>query len=153
MLRTAAPLALFIVALATAASAQTLPTAARAYLGDWTVVDEASGEAQAVVRIAQAGAGVEGRIVRVLPTRQYPRPTFDCSDCRGEHRGTDLRQIRLIRDMRWSGERFEGGRILDPKADRLYRASLTLDGPDRLRVRGYLGVRALGRTQVWTRAR
>ncbi len=151
MLRTSALLSLFL--LATAASAQTLPDAARAYLGDWTVVDEGSGEAQAVVRIAQVGAGVEGRIVRVLPTRQYPRPTFDCSDCRGEHQGADLRQIRLIRDMRWNGERFDGGRILDPKADRLYRASLTLDGPTRLRVRGYLGVRALGRTQVWTRAR
>ena len=153
MLRTSASLVLLVVSLATTASAQTLPAAARAYLGDWTIVDDGSGEAQAVVRIAQAGAGVEGRIIRILPTRQYPRPSFTCASCRGEFHNADLRQVRLVWDMRWNGERFDGGRIVDPQSARTYRASLALDGADRLRVRGYLGIRALGRTQVWTRVR
>jgi len=30
---------------------------------------------------------------------------------------------------------------------------MRLDGPDRLRLRGYVGIRALGRTQTWTRVR
>lgn len=153
MLRTTAPLALLLVALATSVSAQTFPAAARAYLGDWTIVDERSGEAQAVVRIAQAGAGVEGRILRVLPTRAYPQPTPTCGTCRGQYRGQDLRRVLLIREMAWNGSRFDGGRIVDPQADKEYRASLTLDGLDRLRVRGYIGIPALGRTQTWTRAR
>ena len=144
---------LAVVLSSAAASAQALPPAARAYLGDWTIVDETSNEAQAVVRITEARGGVEGRIVRLLPTVEYPRPAFVCADCAGEYRGADLRQVLLIREMRWDGSRFSGGRIVDPKAAKTYRASLTLDGASRLRVRGYIGIPALGRTQVWRRAR
>lgn len=149
------PLGLILLAplLVAAASAQ-VPPEARGHLGDWTIVDDESGEAQAVVRITEAGDGtVEGRIVRVLPTTEYPEPQFRCGDCRGDYAGADLREIRLIYDMEWDGERFGGGRIVDPMNDRRYRAVMSLDGPDRLRVRGFVGIRAFGRTQVWERAR
>ena len=145
-------LAALLPLLASGAAAQSLPAEAHAYLGDWTVVDEESGEAQAVVRIQEVRGRVEGRIVEVLPTEEYPEPNFRCDDCAGEYEGADLREIRLIRDMEWDGERFSGGRIVDPKNDRAYRLLMTLDGQDRLRVRGYLGIKALGRTQVWRRA-
>ena len=150
---------LAVLLLSAAASAQALPQAARAYLGDWTIVDETTNEAQAVVRITEARGStgsapvVEGRIVRLLPTAEYPRPAFVCADCEGQYRGVDLRQVLLIREMRWDGSRFSGGRIVDPEAAKTYRASLTLDGASRLRVRGYIGIPALGRTQVWMRAR
>ncbi len=152
-MRAVALLALVLLPLAGRGSAQTLPAAARAYLGDWTIVDEGTNEAQAVVRISQAGAGVEGRIIRVLPTREFPTPSTTCASCRGQYRNADLRRVLLIRGMTWNRDHFAGGRITDPQHDREYRSTLTLDGPNRLRVRGYVGVRALGRTQVWTRAR
>ncbi|MEM1117529.1 MAG: DUF2147 domain-containing protein [Bacteroidota bacterium] len=136
------------------ALAQSLPPEAEGYLGDWTIVDDESGESQAVVRITDAGDGtLEGRIVRVLPTSEYPVPQFQCDDCRGDYAGADLREIRLIYDMEWNGERFGGGRIVDPLGGRTYRAVMNLDGADRLRVRGYVGIRAFGRTQVWQRTR
>ena len=50
-----------------------------------------------------------------------------------------------------SGESWSGGRIYDPTSGRQYRAAASLDGRDRLQVRGYLGIRLLGRTTVWTR--
>lgn len=139
--------------LSAAAPAQTLPAAARGVLGDWTIVDETTGEAQAVVHVVDVRGVVEGRIIRVLPTRRYPAPSNVCANCRGAFRGVDLRTVRLIREMNWDGGRFTGGRIVDPENDRTYRATMALDGPTRLRVRGYVGIPALGRTQVWTRAR
>ena len=146
-------LAAFLLLLASGAAAQSLPASARAYLGDWTIISDETGEAQAVVRLSEAGGKVEGRIVRVLPTTEYPNPNFSCADCKGQFAGADLRQIRLIRDMEWQGDEFAGGRIVDPQNDKSYRATLKLDGRDRLRVRGFIAVRALGRTQVWRRAR
>ena len=152
MVRPSALVALFLL-LASGAASQSLPAEARAYLGDWTVVDEKSGEAQAVVRIVEADGGVEGRIIQVLPTEKYPKPNYMCDDCKGEYAGVDLRRVRLIRDMEWQGDEFAGGRIVDVENDKAYRAVLKLEGRDRLRVRGFLGVRALGRTQIWRRAR
>ncbi len=139
--------------LAGQSSAQTLPAAARGYLGTWTIVDETTNEAKAVVQITQAGAGVEGRIVRLLPTREFPTVSYACASCQGTYHNADLRRVLLIRGMTWDGSRFSGGRIVDPQANKEYRATMTLDGPARLRVRGYIGIPTFGRTQVWTRAR
>lgn len=146
-------LGLLLSLAAVSASAQALPEAAQRYLDDWTIIDDETGEAQAVVRISDTGDGtVQGRIVRVLPTTEYPTPQFRCDDCAGQYEGADLREIPLIYGMEWDGERFGGGRITDPMKDKVYRAVMTLEG-DRLRVRGYIGIRAFGRTQVWERTR
>ena len=142
-----------VVTAATSVSAQALPAAARAYLGDWTIVDENSHESTAVVRISATRTGVEGRILRLLPTREYPTVSYSCASCEGPYHNADVRRVLLIRNMTWDRNRFSGGRIVDPQANKEYRATMTLDGPDRLRVRGYIGIPALGRTQVWTRAR
>jgi uncharacterized protein (DUF2147 family) len=46
---------------------------------------------------------------------------------------------------------WDDGSIYDPSTGNTYACSLTLDGADRLRLRGYLGFRLLGRTTTWTR--
>jgi glucans biosynthesis protein C len=46
---------------------------------------------------------------------------------------------------------WDDGSIYDPASGNTYTCSLALDGDDRLRLRGYLGIRLLGRTTTWTR--
>lgn len=137
---------------AAASSAQTLPAEAQAYLGDWLVADDGSDEAQAVMRIYEDGGRVHGRIVRSLEDGAAAGGAVPCDDCSGEFEGVDLREVPLIRNMKWEGDGFGGGRIYDPRSGRGYKCLLELGDDGQLRVRGYLGVRALGRTQVWARA-
>src|SRR5690606_38930858 len=42
------------------------------------------------------------------------------------------------------------GKVYDPNNGKTYSCEMSLDG-DTLNVRGYIGIRALGRTTVWTR--
>lgn len=144
---------LLITLAAPTLAAQSLPPEAEAYLGDWTTYSDDGSEAQSVVRISASNGVLRGRIIRLLPTASYPNPQFRCDDCRGRYQGADLRTVPLIEGMEWGGDEFSGGRINDPTNGRSYRGVLRLDGRDRLRVRGFVGVRALGRTQVWRRAR
>ena len=44
-----------------------------------------------------------------------------------------------------------GGTIYDPVSGKTYRCRLELDGHDRLRLRGYVGIPLVGRTTTWTR--
>jgi uncharacterized protein (DUF2147 family) len=44
-----------------------------------------------------------------------------------------------------------GGTIYDPVSGMTYRCRLELDGHDRLRLRGYVGIPLVGRTTTWTR--
>ena len=47
--------------------------------------------------------------------------------------------------------RAEDGRLYDPESGNTYSGSMTLDG-NKLKLRGYIGLALLGRTEVWTRA-
>jgi len=146
-------LLLLLVSLAAAsASAQSLPPEAQVYLDDWIVTDEETGEPKAVMRIYERGGKVHGRVVRSLAEDAAPDGSIPCVDCEGEFAGVDLRDVPLLRNMEWQGDEFAGGRIYDPRSGQGYRCAMELEGPDQLRVRGFVGFRALGRTQVWERA-
>jgi uncharacterized protein (DUF2147 family) len=51
-----------------------------------------------------------------------------------------------------SGTRWEDGTIYDPKSGTTYSCSMDLQGPDQIKVRGFVGVVLLGRNYIWTRA-
>jgi len=57
----------------------------------------------------------------------------------------------ILMDMQYDGAgRWSGGTIYDPDSGHTYRCRLALRGPERLQVRGFLGVSLLGRSQIWT---
>ena len=49
--------------------------------------------------------------------------------------------------------KWDGGTGYDPKTGNTYSVSLEYDGGDTLKVKGYLTVSLIGRTEVWTRAK
>lgn len=51
-----------------------------------------------------------------------------------------------------SGNKYEKGKIYDPKNGKTYSCQVELDGNNILKLRGYIGVSMIGRTSEWTRA-
>jgi uncharacterized protein (DUF2147 family) len=51
-----------------------------------------------------------------------------------------------------SDTRWENGTIYDPKSGNSYSCLLELEGADRIKVRGFIGISLIGRTDIWTRA-
>jgi uncharacterized protein (DUF2147 family) len=49
--------------------------------------------------------------------------------------------------------KWENGTIYDPNSGKTYSCVIERQGTDKLKVRGYLGVSLLGRTDVWTRVK
>jgi uncharacterized protein (DUF2147 family) len=49
------------------------------------------------------------------------------------------------------GSVWTGGTIYDPTTGRTYWCNARMEGDDRLSLRGYFGIRLLGRTTTWTR--
>jgi uncharacterized protein (DUF2147 family) len=50
-----------------------------------------------------------------------------------------------------AGDRAEGGKLYDPKSGKTYSGSMGVED-GKLRLRGYVGVKMFGRTEVWQRA-
>jgi len=60
--------------------------------------------------------------------------------------------LRILEGFVEQGDNTWGdGTCYDPKSGNTYRGKIHLDAPDRLELRGYIGIPLFGRTSVWTR--
>jgi len=121
------------------------PALSQSPVGVWRTIDDDDGEPKSHIEIYEQGGKLHGRILELLPEGRV------CTPCAGEYEGRDLRGVVVLRDMEPNGAEWTGGTITDPANGRTYRAKMSLDGPTRLRVRGFIGFSLLGRTQVWER--
>jgi uncharacterized protein (DUF2147 family) len=60
--------------------------------------------------------------------------------------------LQIMHDFVLEGNnRWGSGKVYDPESGKTYKGKLTLDNPNRLELRGYVGISLLGRTEIWTR--
>ncbi len=76
-----------------------------------------------------------------------------CSACERQRKDQPITGMTIVWGLKPDGKRvWGGGNVLDPAKGKTYRAKVTLlDGGEKLEMRGYLGIEALGRTQTWVR--
>jgi uncharacterized protein (DUF2147 family) len=53
---------------------------------------------------------------------------------------------------RKSDTRWENGTVYDPKSGNTYSCFMELEGPQKIKFHGYIGISLIGRTVFWTRA-
>ena len=60
--------------------------------------------------------------------------------------------LNIVRDFSFDEEnRWAGGTVYDPKNGKTYSGKMTLVSPQRLDLRGYIGISLIGRTTSWSR--
>ena len=116
--------------------------------GNWTTIDDKTGQKRAVVHISVSGGNMSGSIVKIYP---QAGDTGICSKCPGGFKNKPIQGLQFIWGLKDKGNgEWDGGQILDPKTGKVYRAKVSMKG-NKLYVRGYVGLSVLGRTQVWVR--
>jgi len=121
-------------------------------VGRWTTIDDATGKPKSIVSIWEEAGLLFGKVEEILdPKPDDPDPR--CVKCSGELKDRPIVGLRILWDFRRDGDRWAGGRILDPENGKIYSCNLGLsDGGRKLRVHGFIGIPLLGRTQTWLRA-
>lgn len=145
-MRTTVRIGLIALLLGAPACAQTASP-----VGLWQSVDDVSGKPKALIRITEHKGVLEGRIEKLYRAPgQDPNPR--CLRCEGARHNQPVVGMVFMSGLRKDGEEYSGGEILDPDDGKVYRSKLELrEGGRKLRVRGYIGVPMLGRSQVWVR--
>lgn len=117
-------------------------------LGRWIPPEEDS-----VVEIYRCGEHFCGRIAALeRPLNEQGQPRVDINNRDESLKGRPLLGMELLRGFVQKGPSdFRDGQIYNPRDGKLYKAVLTLLENGALRVRGYVGVPLLGKTQLWTR--
>ena len=124
--------------------------AAPSPVGYWTTVDDDGKTHSSVVQIYARGKKLFGRIVQLI---KPPEPDPKCTECDGTRKNQRILGMEILRDFEADGDEWSGGHILDPRNGKEYKCYMeVLDGGKRLKVRGYLGIALLGRTQLWQKS-
>jgi len=117
-------------------------------VGIWKTIDDESGEAESHIKIYEKEGKLYGEIVKLLKDGQT-----HCDKCPEPHKGEPLKGLRLMWDLEKHGDEWDNGEILDPVKGKVYSCKISLEEQDRLKVRGYLGFSAFGRSQEWIRVK
>ena len=123
--------------------------------GFWHSIDDRTGEKLSIVEIRK---GADGRYHGKIAYR-YPVPggaaLINCTKCPPPYTNQPILGLEILSGLKEDPDKrnaYVDGKVLEPKSGKIYKgkADLSADGK-RLRLRGYVGLSALGRTQVWIR--
>jgi uncharacterized protein (DUF2147 family) len=118
-------------------------------LGVW---EPSNGRAR--VKIEKIGTKYYGKIVW-LKEPNDPKtnlPKTDKNNPDPTLQNAPLKGYRMLKDFVYSGaDEWAEGSIYDPLNGSTYSCTIKMEDPNTLNIRGYIGVSALGRTDVWKR--
>lgn len=67
-------------------------------------------------------------------------------------RGRRLADVVILKNFEYLGKgRWGRGTIYDPNNGKTYKCTITMKSDDEIKVRGFIGISLLGRTEVWPR--
>lgn len=122
-------------------------------VGLWKTIDDKTNKPKSHFRITDNNGVLSGTVVKTFPSANYVNGK--CSGCEGPYHNKSLNGVTLLRGMKaekGSTDTWSGGKITDPLDGKTYRCTMQLtNGGRSLKVRGYIGIQLLGRTQIWQR--
>lgn len=121
---------------------------AQTILGKWKTIDDNTGKQRSTVEIFEKDGKVFGKIVAITDPAKQDKV---CDKCSGDDKNRPLIGLEIIKGLSKKGDKYEGGYIIDPDSGKRYKCYLELDDANTLKVRGYLGMALIGRTQTWHR--
>ena len=124
-------------------------------LGSWNTED-----GRARIEIFPCDGHYCGKIVW-LKQPEYPRddkqgmggnPRVDRDNPDPALRGRRLLGLQILAGFTYRGAAtWGGGTVYDPESGTTYQSKIRLVSPQRLEIRGYVGIPLFGRTTTWTR--
>lgn len=146
---------LVIVAGVLLVSTQSLAAQGDAILGVWTTQEK-----EARIEIYACGPWYCGKI-SWLKEPNYPQddnrgmrglPVVDRDNPDPGLRNRPLLGLRLMEGFSYEGpNQWKDGRIYNPENGKFYKAKIKLVSPNRLKLRGFIGISLFGQTETWTR--
>ncbi len=95
-----------------------------------------------------------GKIVWLKePNDENGVPKVDNKNPDKSLRSRALMNLVILRALASKGNnKYDSGTIYDPKSGNTYSCKAEITGPNTMKMRGFIGISLVGRTEVWTRA-
>jgi uncharacterized protein (DUF2147 family) len=121
-------------------------------VGRWTTIDDETKKPKSVIAIYEENGKLFGKIEKLFQEpNEEPNPV--CDKCEGALKNQPILGMVILKDLKKDDDEWTGGTILDPGNGKTYKCKIAVEGGGKkLKVRGYIGLSLIGRTQHWVRA-
>lgn len=143
---------LLLILLSVPALSLVAQSAADKILGTYYVADDQSDEAVKIKITKTSNGTYEGKIVWMkYPNFKDGTPKTDIKNPDASKRKTPADKIQMLYHFKYDAKenKWVDGEIYDPVHGKTYKSKMWFESATELRVRGYIGVPALGRTMKW----
>lgn len=112
-----------------------------------------TGSGKARVNIIKSGNYYYGRIAWLRePLNDEGKPKVDKHNSDESKRTSPLLGLKMLSGFEFKGDKhWEDGTIYDPESGKTYKCVINLADNNNMKIRGYVGITAFGRTDVWKR--
>lgn len=121
---------------------------AQTIFGKWENRDEETNKVDSVIEVYKKDGKAYAKIVEITDKN---RQEAVCDKCDGKRKNTPILGMNILTGLKKDGDEWSGGKILDPKNGKEYKCYIKLENNDKLKIRGYIGFAAFGRTAYWYR--
>ncbi len=124
---------------------------AQSPVGTWKTIDDETGEEKSYVEIYEKDGKYCGKLVKLLQVAE----DTTCDKCTGAKKDQPLMGMEILWDLTAYKDYWSYGKIMDPNNGKTYKCNAWFEdgNMDELKLRGYIGVSALGRNQTWKRVK
>ena len=125
-----------------------LSMSAQTIFGKWENRDEETNKVDSVIEVYKKDGKAYAKIIEITDKN---RQEAVCDKCSGNRKNNPILGMNILTGLSKDGDEWSGGKILDPKNGKEYKCYIKLDGKNKLKIRGYVGFSAFGRTAYWHR--
>mgnify|MGYP006193691297 CR=1 FL=1 len=139
----------FLILLLFSASAQlAIAQSKDDILGKWI---NSSGEGQ--IEIFKKGDKYFGKLVWIKEPNENGKPKVDAKNPNASLRSKPILGLEIVKDFVYEDSEYVDGKVYDPKTGKTYSGKMTLEGTNKLNMRGFIGISLIGRTEAWKRVK
>ena len=117
-------------------------------IGNWLT----AGKEPAKIQIFKSGNKFYGKIIWLKNSTDNGKPKVDNNNPDKTKRNNPVIGLVILTGFKFDGnDEWKGGDIYDPESGKTYSSYFYVKDKITLKVRGYVGISLLGRTETWTR--
>jgi len=127
----------------------TFSTTAQSIFGKWESRDEKTNNVDSVIEVYEKDGKAYAKIVAI--TDKTKKEAL-CTLCVDEKKNKPVLGMEILTGLKKDGDEWSGGTILDPRNGKIYKCYIKLVKPNKLKLRGYIGISLFGKTEYMARA-
>jgi len=121
---------------------------AQSIFGKWKTIDPVTGNDESIIEVYKKDGKAYAKVIAIINEADRDKT---CINCKGKNKNKPILGLDILDGLRENGDEWSGGKILDPKNGKYYKCYIKLTEENTLKLRGYIGISLLGRTEYWYR--